>query len=260
MTKEKTKVVKTAGGEFRAATEIFIIIILVAIAAQILAPWCAEHFPYFQINFLNIKNEDWWEVNLIAMLSAPIIYYRAHTRWQKSKLVWELANTDHLTGLYNRRYLLESMERELELADRFDDYSVGLLMIDIDNFKKVNDTYGHSIGDEVIKFVAHTLQTRTRTYCISSRYGGEEFVQIIPKSDIEQTRNAATNLLKTINAETRIYDGHPIQVSVSIGVAVIPNCATSVNEWLDQADHAMYLSKANGKNRVTIFGEDLYAL
>ena len=250
-----TKSVKATGGEFRAATEIFTIIIIVALFAEKLAPWAAISFPYLQVTLLGLTNTNWWAVNIIAMLSAPIIYYRAHRRWQNSKIVWDLANRDPLTGLYNRRYLIDAMGRELELSLRFDDYSVALLMIDIDDFKKINDTYGHAVGDEVIKFVAHTLQTRTRTYCISSRYGGEEFVQIIPKSDIEQTKIAANNLLIAISSELNVFNKLTVNITVSIGVAVIPTRVKDVNEWLDRADNAMYNSKANGKNRVTFWSE-----
>jgi diguanylate cyclase (GGDEF)-like protein len=246
--------IATKTHELRSATEIFLSILLLAILTHLIAPYLEKWFPYYKITALGLTNLEWWGINILALCAAPLLYYRALNRYKTlSATLWNLANTDYLTGLYNRRYLIEAMNREFEIVGRFPgEYSAAFLMIDIDNFKRINDTYGHSTGDEVLKFVSKILQTKTRTYCVSSRYGGEEFAQLIPKSDVEGTNVAAQHLLETIaNSRETFGTDSVIQVTVSIGISIIPNGSANVNEWLDRADNAMYQSKSNGKNRIT---------
>jgi len=167
-----------------------------------------------------------------------------------------LAITDGLTGIYNRRYFEERLEEETRRARRYG-RPMSLLMFDIDFFKNYNDTCGHLKGDEVLRKIALTLQRYSRETDIAARYGGEEFVMILPETDGQNASRLADRIRMSIaetpfEGESQIPSG---KVTVSVGVS----CLLAGEEGydaLERADRALYMSKQNGKNRVTAYPGD----
>ncbi len=165
-----------------------------------------------------------------------------------------LAQTDSLTNLLNRRRFFELGNIELERAKRYKG-TFSIMMLDVDNFKQVNDTYGHQVGDEVLKNLAQYIQKRSRAGDLAGRYGGEEFMLLLLESDIKNTQKAAEKLLKEIqNISIPIDDVEKINFTVSIGVATYPENGNSLNEIISIADECLYLAKSEGKNCVRIKG------
>jgi two-component system, cell cycle response regulator len=158
--------------------------------------------------------------------------------------VQELAATDGLTGIANRYTFQNALERELERAGRSGE-DVGLAMLDIDHFKRLNDAYGHQAGDEVLRRVAVALSAESRTYDTIARYGGEEFALILPATDRAETRAIVDRLRRDI-AES---ESQP-SVTISAGMATFPTDASTVDELIAAADEALYESKREGRNRV----------
>lgn len=157
---------------------------------------------------------------------------------------------DPLTDLYNRRFMEESMTREAGRAMRRR-HSLGMIMLDLDHFKRINDTYGHEAGDILLKIVADYLTSKIRSEDIACRYGGEEFVLILPESAPDDTYNRAEDLRKGIARDCRLlYQGKDLgQITVSLGTASFPEDADDPVEVLKKADRAMYTAKTSGRNR-----------
>jgi diguanylate cyclase (GGDEF)-like protein len=166
----------------------------------------------------------------------------------------EQSSRDSLTGLFNRRYMEESLDREIRRAAR-EGYGLGLLMADLDNFKQLNDAYGHAAGDEVLRRVGRFLGAAVRGEDVACRFGGEEFVVILPKASLDDTHRRAEVLREGIKAPhlddpTGLYPG----ATMSVGVAGYPEHGTSSAELILAADSAMYLAKARGRDRVVVAG------
>lgn len=159
---------------------------------------------------------------------------------------------DPLTGLFNRRYLEESLERELLRAER-QKHSVGVIMIDIDHFKKLNDTFGHEAGDIVLQELAVFLQGSIRGSDIACRYGGEEFTLILPEATLEVTKQRAEQLREGAKHLHVHYRRQPIgRITLSLGVASFPGQASSASAVLRAADEALYKAKSTGRDCVQI--------
>jgi diguanylate cyclase (GGDEF)-like protein len=175
----------------------------------------------------------------------------------KSRLSLEiLANTDPLTGAYNRRSFIAWCETELLRSSR-NRQPFSLLMIDLDHFKKINDHYGHENGDVVLCAVAHQLRASLRNVDIVGRWGGEEFVALLPDTPAELAVIVAHRLRHTIESlsiaklqTTSIHDKKSIAVTISLGVATYPNQANNIEDLLQRGDRALYQAKADGRNRV----------
>ncbi|MFB3920918.1 MAG: diguanylate cyclase [Terriglobia bacterium] len=159
---------------------------------------------------------------------------------------------DALTGLFNRRYLEESLERELRRAAR-EEKPLGVILIDLDHFKRFNDTFGHDAGDELLRSMGELLSTRTRKEDIACRYGGEEFLLILPNASLEICFRRAELVRKAARALNLTYRGQSLgQISLSSGVAVFPHHGATAQTLLRTADAALYRAKAEGRDRVIV--------
>ena len=163
----------------------------------------------------------------------------------KNKLLKEASRTDPLTGLMNRRRLFERLEEELVRAKRYNE-PLSVAMVDIDHFKNVNDSYGHQTGDRVLKAIANQLFTNARDVDSVGRYGGEEFLILMPKTDKTGAVVYAERLRAAI--ESLPIEGLESYVTVSIGVTSYSK--ETLLELVDKADKNLYLAKDNGRNRV----------
>jgi diguanylate cyclase (GGDEF)-like protein/PAS domain S-box-containing protein len=159
---------------------------------------------------------------------------------------------DALTGLYNRRYLEETLEREVRRAARAQQ-SLGVLMIDLDHFKNFNDTYGHEAGDAVLRETGASLSKGIRAEDFVCRFGGEEFVVILPTADLAATRARAERLRSKMRELTVLHQGKSVgMVTISVGVASFPDHGMSPNELMAAAAAALYEAKRGGRDRVVV--------
>lgn len=169
----------------------------------------------------------------------------------KNKQLLELTIRDHLTGLFNHRHLIEYGESRVSEANR-NGTILGILMIDIDHFKRINDTYGHPCGDYVITEVASLLKNNLRVIDILARYGGEEFAIIMPNTTQVKAKIVADKLCKKVQDHLFFYGQKQFQVTISIGIAVKQKSENKIMEIIKRADHALYQSKEHGRNQVTL--------
>lgn len=163
----------------------------------------------------------------------------------------ELGRVDGLTGLYNRRFWEEQFVMEYKRSIRSDNPST-LIMLDIDHFKKVNDTYGHPAGDEVIKALADIITKAIRETDIAGRYGGEEFVILLPDTPIANVEFVSERIRRLVEKCTVKYDEIDITFTISIGIAAFSKTHSDSTQWLDSADKALYQAKESGRNRVVL--------
>jgi len=164
----------------------------------------------------------------------------------------ELAVRDGLTSLYNRRYLDETLEREVSRARR-EGNPLSLVMLDIDHFKRVNDTYGHQAGDEVLRVLAGTLMADIRTEDIACRYGGEEFLILLPGMPLASAMERAERWRQSVEALSIAHGHLAIRFTISLGVAAYPEHGKTPDDLTRCADQALYRAKHEGRNRVVMF-------
>jgi diguanylate cyclase (GGDEF)-like protein len=162
------------------------------------------------------------------------------------------AKTDSLTGIANHRMFQESLEREISRANRKKGI-FGLILIDIDNFKKINDTWGHLVGDAVIIDLTKRVSNIIRVQDTLARYGGEEFGIILPDTDIHGTEILANRVLHEVSCKPLVFSQQELSYSVSIGIGIYDsNTPLRKDQLISIADDALYASKRNGKNQVSI--------
>lgn len=159
---------------------------------------------------------------------------------------------DPLTGLFNRRYMEESLDREIARAKRENNY-IGIIMFDIDHFKKFNDNAGHDAGDALLKELGLFLRKTTRADDIVSRYGGEEFVAVLPTATLGETENRAEQLRIGVAKLTAYHLGKPLaKCTISLGVSAFPMHGQTIDALLKNADTALYRAKKEGRNKVIV--------
>ncbi|MAC99363.1 MAG: diguanylate cyclase [Pseudomonadales bacterium] len=163
----------------------------------------------------------------------------------------ELALRDGLTGLLNRRYWESCLEREFARHQRYDN-PVSLVIFDIDHFKRVNDTYGHQTGDEVIRETARITSQLVRETDFAGRYGDEEFVVLLPGTTLDGAAQFAERLRSSIERQQLDYQGSPLTFTISLGVATLTDDMAGYLTLLERADKALYQSKEGGRNQVTL--------
>lgn len=169
---------------------------------------------------------------------------------RSNELLQELSVTDHQTGLHNRRYFTEALEREFRRSLRTKD-PLSLAVIDLDHFKRVNDTYGHQEGDTVLAEVAAFIKKEIRRYDIAARYGGEEFVVVLPETSLQQALQFAERCRAGIQRLAFSGRIEELAVTASLGIATYPSAPVDSAESLfGEADKALYRAKTNGRNRI----------
>ncbi len=164
-----------------------------------------------------------------------------------------LAITDPLTGLFNRRHWFGLAESQLEQATRYQ-HSLAVIMTDLDHFKRINDAYGHMVGDEVLVAVAQSLNDSLRMVDILARFGGEEFVILLPETDLDSAQDVAERLREQMASQRINTSKGTLAVTISLGVAEISQEAdSSIDELVEWADQALYAAKQSGRNRVEVY-------
>ncbi len=174
---------------------------------------------------------------------------------EKSRLEEELrylASHDHLTGLYNHQEMELRLSDEIERASRYN-HNLSVFMLDIDNFKSINDTYGHQTGDIILKTFANLLEGSIRNTDYAARYGGEEFFIILPETDLPKAEELAERLRKLIaDYPFQVKIDKKLNLTTSIGVSNFPDHVQTAQELIEKADSAMYTAKEAGRNNVKI--------
>lgn len=185
---------------------------------------------------------------IMANVTTALTKARMYTEMEK------LATIDGLTQIANHRKFQDIMTQELERSQRYNT-PMTLLLMDIDHFKKFNDTYGHPVGDLVLQQVAKALQGSIRNTDYCARYGGEEFVVVLIQADETQSQVLAERIRKAVESVQIANDDKILRVTVSIGSATFPMDGTTKQDLIDNADKAMYFSKQGGRNRVSYFSQ-----
>lgn len=205
---------------------------------------------YYAMKYFNI----WLEViyplilSLLAFISAFIVKYLIKSRDFEQQ--YKLATTDGLTDLYNHRYFQEQMLMAVENSKRYGT-EFSLIILDIDFFKKFNDTFGHQAGDAVLRQVAHTLKKNVRTTDIVCRYGGEEMSIILPNTPKEEAYTTAQKICERVASnKIKLSNDKESNVTISLGVSTFPHDGSTPSEIIDCADKRLYNAKHNGRNQV----------
>jgi diguanylate cyclase (GGDEF)-like protein len=174
----------------------------------------------------------------------------------RNRTLNEVSSRDTLTGLYNRWYVLEKIDSEINRALRHGS-PMALLMLDIDHFKNVNDTYGHGVGDQVLQWVGRTLKESCRVYDVAARYGGEEFCIVLPETPTGNTTVAAERIRQRLQQSPVTVGSVEVSVTASFGIAGVDSAPDegilSPAALIDRADRALYTAKHRGRNRVEMF-------
>ena len=208
-------------------------------------PLIAKGEPIGVINITNKLNGKLFNKQDLEFIEA--LANQAAIAIDNAKL-YELATKDGLTKLYIYRHFYTLLENEIKRSSRYN-HEMTLLMMDIDNFKSVNDTYGHPVGDQVLREIASCIQQTIRKIDIASRYGGEEFTVILPETNINDSKIIAERIRKNISKiKIAVKDGVYICPTVSIGMSEYPSCALDEQTLIELADVALYNAKNNGKN------------
>jgi diguanylate cyclase (GGDEF)-like protein len=163
--------------------------------------------------------------------------------------IYRLTTIDGLTQIYNKRYFLETLEREIARSQRYR-RSLSLVMFDIDHFKKINDSYGHLAGDYVLKHLASTVKTKIRREDLFARYGGEEFAIVLPEIDGGNSKAFAEKIRQLVEKQDFRFENTRIQVTISMGVGAIDDEHNDAATLIKQADDFLYVAKSAGRNRV----------
>ena len=168
------------------------------------------------------------------------------------RLLEEMNHRDSLTGVFNRRFFSSRLKEEFERSKRYN-RPISMMMIDLDFFKLVNDTYGHQCGDFVLKSVCDTFLSSLRRVDVLARFGGEEFCCVLPETSFENSLLVAERIRSQVEAASYMYEGQPVKVTVSIGVPQPPGPTDTHETFLKNADTALYKAKASGRNKVAVF-------
>jgi diguanylate cyclase (GGDEF)-like protein/PAS domain S-box-containing protein len=204
---------------------------------------------------IHFKDGRWVERDFIPihlhgdLIGFLYIYRDISQKKRHARELWQLATSDPLTGIQNRRAFFEQIERERARLIRYPG-EAALLMIDIDYFKRINDTHGHTAGDAMLKHVVQLVRKLLRESDVMARLGGEEFAILLPQSGREGALGLAERVRAMLEENPLNYNDTPIHVTASVGVTIVTASDSSTDQVLSRADHALYAAKRNGRNRV----------
>ena len=206
-----------------------------------------------------VNNQNFTEKDLNSLSRFVSLASIAIKNAQTLKELQELSITDELTGLYNRRHFCNCLENEIERSGRNNRHFI-LALLDIDNFKHINDTYGHQAGDSILKHIAEIFKTYTRSFDIVARYGGEEFAIALQETnnikDLDASINSGLQFIERLRiaVENHKFKGivphKKLNLTISGGTAVFPFDSTVAEELITKADENLYLAKRTGRNRI----------
>jgi diguanylate cyclase (GGDEF)-like protein len=206
-------------------------------------------------NGLKVDRRELVDGDKILVGSTTILKFTYHDNLDEvfQRQMYESALRDGLTKAFNKKYFTDRLESEFTFAARHGS-PLALVLFDLDHFKKVNDTHGHQAGDYVLAEVSTLLSGALRAEDVFARYGGEEFAVICRGSDINQAQVVGERLRKAVEGHRFTYEKASIPVTISVGIAVLPDPAVKdANELVALADQALYKSKNEGRNRVTVY-------
>lgn len=193
---------------------------------------------------------NWLSLFAFIVATSAIAVTYGHTNRKQLEQIHDLSIRDSLTGLYNRRYMEETFDREIERAIR-KGRKLAVIMTDVDLFKTINDSYGHVVGDMVLTHVAQLFASNTRSSDIISRYGGDEFILILPECSKQEAILKAESIRMLIAQSTLEFDGKCIDnITLSFGISELPENGQNRIDLICTADKALYLSKQLGRNRI----------
>ncbi|WP_323155364.1 sensor domain-containing diguanylate cyclase [Pseudomonas alvandae] len=213
-----------------------------------------EEFMYQNTTLLPLRSPD-NRINHICLVIYDVtdVATNRHQIQAANAQLQLLSSTDRLTGLYNRGHWEGSLKAAYARHQRYGN-ALSLVMLDIDHFKHVNDTYGHQAGDKVIEQLAQLLREHARESDVAGRYGGEEFGVVLSDTDRAGARIFAERLRQAVEHLLVQYNGQDIRFTISLGVADLSAPANDHAELIARADQALYTSKKTGRNRVTVHG------
>jgi diguanylate cyclase (GGDEF)-like protein len=223
-----------------------------------------DNLAGFEVIALNRDSEDYGYLVIKGLLkqekdTLDILITQLLTSFKRASLykrVQELSITDSLTKLFTRKYCLDRLEEELRRSKELD-LSLSFLMLDIDNFKSFNDRYGHLVGDVILKTIAETIKSNCREIDLIGRFGGEEFMVILPMTPPEGALFAAERIRKSVESNLVKAFDEVLNVNISIGISNFPQDTNMAHELIEKADVALYRSKNTGKNKVTAYTSEL---
>lgn len=214
-------------------------------------------FPFKPVSYLSVDIDFMQQSCNMGQLvdeesSTRYVYITVHdvteiTVYEKTLI--EMNTRDSLTGVYNRKFFESQLRNELKRFKRAQ-RPFGLIMLDIDFFKKINDTYGHQCGDYVLKSLASAVSSKIRGTDILARYGGEEFFCLLPETDIDSATHVAETLRMAVENKTYNFQNIPIQITISLGVTAMHPEIESPEALIKKADDALYEAKRTGRNKV----------
>lgn len=253
--------IKKVNKGYTIALSILLALLIVSIVTRLESAFAASmislsvYFLYLLIAYYAMKYEHLWlEViyplifSIFAYTTAYVVKYLIKSRDFEQQ--YKLATTDGLTELFNHRYFQEQMRMQIEQSRRYN-HKFSLIIVDIDYFKKFNDTFGHQSGDAVLKQVAQTLKRNVRSTDIVCRYGGEEMSIILPNTDkVEALATARKICSKVAQHKFKLASENETNVTISLGVSTYPEDAQNASEIIDIADKRLYFAKNNGRNQV----------
>ncbi|ANJ53708.1 diguanylate cyclase [Pseudomonas silesiensis] len=212
-----------------------------------------EEFMYQNTTLLPLRSTD-SKINHICLVIYDVtdVATNRHQLQAANAQLQQLSRTDRLTGLYNRGYWEESLKVAYARHQRYGN-ATSLVMLDIDHFKQVNDTYGHQAGDKVIEQVARLIREHERETDVAGRYGGEEFGVVLSDTDKIGGKVFAERLRKAVEGLEVVHNGQSIRFTISLGVADLSQPSINHADLIAWADHALFASKKAGRNRVTVY-------
>lgn len=208
-----------------------------------------ENYGYLAIKGLRAEEKDILDI-LVAQFITSLKRVHLYKRVQESSI------TDSLTKISTRKYCIDRLEEELQRSKDLD-LSLSFLMIDIDNFKTFNDKYGHLVGDVILKTIAEIIKSNCREIDLLGRFGGEEFMVILPMTPPEGAFFAAERIRKSVETNPIKAFDESLNVTISLGISSFPQDAKISYDLIEKADIALYHSKNTGKNKITTYSSEL---